>query len=320
MTTQSVKINSGLFYSNEITGTFPLVKAYIASINSKREGFVWVEQNSKTVKLHCNAADVTVVGSTDDRSDADISTEIESRFIVMETLVDGIIDRNIKSMILTGAPGIGKSFTVDEKLQAAERAGKCKVSQLTGSCTPIGLYMQLWNHQNEGDVLILDDIDSIFGDIESLNLLKGALDTGRTRQISWMSASKYLQENDIDNTFEFKGTVLFISNMNFDKMIEKASKMSPHFAALINRCVYLDLGIHTTREIMIRINQVVRNTSILRDLGISQDHADEIMNWMIENQDNLRSLSIRTILQLASFIKTSEANWKMIAEATMIKR
>jgi len=317
---QNVKINSGLHYSNEISGTFPMAKAYSASTNSKRDGFVWIMKNDNRVKLHVNPTDIQVVGKNDDKSDAVISQEIENRFNVMETLVDGVIDRNIKSMIISGAPGIGKSFTVDEKLQAAQKAGKCRVNQLTGSCTPIGLYLQLWNHQNAGDVLILDDIDSIFNDIESLNLLKGALDTGRTRQISWMSASSYLREEGADNTFEFKGTVVFITNMNFDLMIEKASKMSPHFAALVNRCVYLDLGIHSTREIMVRINQVIRNTNILNDLGVSKSHTDEIMKWMVEHKDSLRSLSIRTILQLASFIKTSESNWKMIADATMIKR
>lgn len=297
-----------------------MAKGYVNCHTSKRTGYIWIMRDEKKIKVHVNQKDITVETADSLKTDSQISKEIENRFTVMETLVDGVISRSIKSMIISGAPGIGKSFTVDEKLNSAEKAGKIKFSQLTGSCTPIGLYMQLWNHQNEGDVLVLDDIDSIFNDIESLNLLKGALDTGRTRQISWMSASSYLRENDIDNTFEFKGTVVFITNMNFDKMIEKASKMSPHFAALVNRCVYLDLGIHTTREIMIRINQVIRNTSILKDLGVSMKHADEIVNWMVTNKDDLRSLSIRTLLQLASFIKTSESSWKMIATATMLKR
>jgi len=135
-----------------------------------------------------------------------------------------------------------------------------------------------------------------------------------------MSASSFLRDEGIENTFEFRGTVVFISNMNFDKIIEKANKMSPHFAALINRCVYLDLGIHTKQEIMIRINQVIRNSNILAELGVSSSHGDEILAWMKKNQDNIRSLSIRTILQLASFIKTSPNGWEAIAKATMLKR
>lgn len=316
----TVKINSGLFYSQEINGEFPLAKEYVNCHTSKKDGYIWIVRDSKQIKVHIGRNDFQIMTAESKKSDAEISKEIEDRFTVMETLVDGVINRDIKSMIISGAPGIGKSFTVDEKLLNAKKEGKIRFNQMTGSCTPIGLYIQLWRHQNSGDVLVLDDIDSIFNDQESLNLLKGALDTGRTRQISWMSASSFLREEGVDNTFEFNGTVIFITNMNFDQMIEKATKMSPHFAALVSRCVYLDLGIHTTREIMVRINQVVQNTDILEDLGVSKTHANEIMDWMIDNKDNLRSLSIRTILQLASFIKTSPRNWKMIAEATCIRR
>ncbi len=315
-----VEIKSGLFYSQEINGSFPLAKEYVNCHTSKKDGYIWIIRDSKQIKVHVGRNDFNIITAESLKSDAEISQEIEDRFTVMETLVDGVINRTIKTMILSGAPGIGKSFTVDEKLMKAKREGKIRFNCLTGSCTPIGLYLQLWNHQNEGDVLVLDDIDSIFNDQESLNLLKGALDTGRTRQISWMSASSFLREEGVDNTFEFKGTVIFITNMNFDEMIEKGTKLSPHFAALVNRAVYLDLGIHSTREIMVRINQVVRNTTMLEDLGVSKMHADEIMDWMDSHKETLRSLSIRTILQLASFIKTSPRCWKMIAEATMIKR
>jgi len=315
-----VEIKSGLFYSQEINGSFPLAKEYVNCHTSKKDGYIWIIRDSKQIKVHVGRNDFNIITAESLKSDAEISQEIEDRFTVMETLVDGVINRTIKTMILSGAPGIGKSFTVDEKLMKAKREGKIRFNCLTGSCTPIGLYLQLWNHQNEGDVLVLDDIDSIFNDQESLNLLKGALDTGRTRQISWMSASSFLREEGVDNTFEFKGTVIFITNMNFDEMIEKGTKLSPHFAALVNRAVYLDLGIHSTREIMVRINQVVRNTTMLEDLGVSKMHADEIMDWMDSHKETLRSLSIRTILQLASFIKTSPRSWKMIAEATMIKR
>ena len=318
--TVQVKIKSSKYYSNNVVGTFDLAQKYTNSTYSSREGFIWILRGDKKIKLHVNKKDFEVLTSDSKKSDVELNREIEDRFNVMETLVDGVLSRNIKSMIISGAPGIGKSFTVDEKLLKAKNEGKINYSQLTGSCTPIGLYLQLWNHQNHNDVLVLDDIDSIFQDQESLNLLKGALDTGRTRQISWMSASSFLRDEGIDNTFEFNGTVIFITNMNFDQMIAKATKMSPHFAALISRCVYLDLGIHTTREVMIRINQVIRNTNILRDLGVGMDSADEIVAWMFKHKDTVRSLSIRTLLQLASFIKTDAKNWKVIAEAVMVKR
>lgn len=316
-----VKIKSGLNYGKEITGEFELAAAYKESKSSSRDGWIWIDINGKTTKLHINRNDFEVESTgSDSLTDEDLRTEICSRFSVMETLVDGVVNGAIKAMILSGAPGIGKTFTVDEKLIAAQKAGKVRFNMLTGSCTPIGLYLSLWNNSNPGDVLVLDDIDSIFNDQESLNLLKGALDTGRTRTISWMAASSFLRENDIPNSFEFNGTVIFISNLNFDSMIERATKLSPHFAALVSRCVYLDLGIHSNREIMIRIKHVVENTTIMQNLGISGDYTEQILEWIEENSDQLRTLSIRTILQLAMFIRTQPKMWKEIAKATMIAR
>lgn len=317
----TVKIKSGLNYGKEISGEFEMVSPYKESKSSSRDGWIWVEIAGKTTKLHINrdGFEAEPTGA-DAMSDEDLRKEICSRFTVMETLVDGVVDGAIKAMILSGAPGIGKTFCVDEKLIAAQKAGRVRWHALTGSCTPIGLYLSLWNNSNPGDVLVLDDIDSIFNDQESLNLLKGALDTGRTRTISWMAASSFLRENDIPNSFEFHGTVIFITNLNFDEMIEKSTKLSPHFAALVSRCVYLDLGIHANREIMIRIKHVVENTDLMKNLNVNADFTAQILGWIDENSNQLRSLSIRTILQLAMFIRTQPKMWKEIAKATMIAR
>ena len=321
--TTKIKIRNGLYYKTSINGTFDLAGDYKSGNSAHRDGCVWILRNGKKTRIQVNASDYSIVGSENDIPEVDdntLSEDIQRRFDVMEYVIDGVIDRKIKAVVISGAPGIGKTYNIDKRLREAQEKRGINYSQLTGSATAIGLYLTLYEHRNTGDILVLDDLDSIFQDQEALNLLKGALDTGQTRQISWMSNSSFLRDEGVENTFEFKGTVVFITNMNFDQLIDKATKMSPHFAALVNRCVYLDLGIHTTREVMVRINQVVRNTNILNELGISRSHAGDIMDWMHDQKDNLRSLSIRTILQLASFIKTSPKNWKLLASATMIKR
>lgn len=323
MQTAQVKIKSALHYKTEISGTFDLASPFKAGESPKRDGYIWIYRNGKKTRVHINASDFELVGAsapTPVKTPAELDRDIARRFKVMDLIINGVIDRKIKAAVFSGAPGIGKTFNVDARLREAEIKRGINFSQLTGSATAIGLYLTLYDHRNPGDILVLDDLDSIFQDQEALNLLKGALDTGRTRTLSWMSASKYLRENDIPNSFEFEGTVVFISNMNFDQQIERGSKLAPHLAALVNRCVYLDLGIHTPQEIMIRIKQVIRDTNILRDLGLAENYTKDIMRWMEDNADNLRSLSIRTIIQLANFVRTSPHDWKIMAEATMIKR
>jgi hypothetical protein len=69
---------------------------------------------------------------------------------------------------------------------------------------------------------------------------------------------------------------------------------------------------------MIRVEQVLGESTMLDDLGVTKGQAAEILGWMNQNIDSLRSVSLRTVIQLAGFIKTS-TNWQALASATMIK-
>ena len=324
-----IKIESGIWYKTEISGTFDLCSQYKDDSTSKLDGFVWVmadfamNGSEKKTRVAINSDGFSIIGATignDDLSDKQISKEIEDRFEVMEILTKAVIDRSVKSLIVSGAAGIGKTYTIDKMLLAAEKAGKVsKFSMLTGSCTAVGLYLQLWNHQNAGNVLVLDDLDSIFDDQEALNLLKGALDTGRTRTISWLGAGKFLEQEGADSTFDFNGTVIFITNHNFDARIAKGGKLSVHYEALISRCMYLDLGIHSMREVIIRINQVIGKTDMMKKLGMSKAQTAHMMDWMMDNTDTLRKVDLRTMIKLSQAMKCGKG-WQKIAKAALCRR
>lgn len=330
MATQKVQIASALWYKTDISGTFPLMGKYKADAGSKRDGFIWIEADfgmngvTKKTRVAINEKDFSIVGApkkTSELTDKQISKEIEDRFEVMEILTQAVIDRSVKSMIVSGAAGIGKTYTIDRMLLDAEKKGKIsKFSMLGGSCSAIGLYLQLWNHQNEGNVLVLDDLDSIFDDQEALNLLKGALDTGRTRQISWLGAGKFLEQEGADDTFEFNGTVIFITNHNFDERIAKGGKMAVHYEALISRSMYLDLGIHDMREVIIRIKQVIAKSDMMKKLGVTKAQTDHMMDWLMTNKNELRKVDLRTMIKLAQAMKASKTGWQKIAKAALCRR
>jgi hypothetical protein len=250
----------------------------------------------------------------------DIGKNIRERFAVLEVLADGVASGNIRSLIVAGAPGVGKTFTLEQKLEKAKRDRKVKdVVSIKGSISAIGLYLALWENRKSGNVLILDDIDTIFGDEEAMNILKGALDTSKKRTISWQKASTFLRDNDVPNQFDYEGQVVFITNTDPDAVIAKGSKMSPHMNALVSRSVFLDLCIHDPRAIMIRVKQVMAETPLAKDLGLTLTQSAEILGWMESNVAALRSLSIRTVIQLASFVKTQPAGWQSLANCTMLK-
>jgi hypothetical protein len=64
----------------------------------------------------------------------------------------------------------------------------------------IGLFATLYKYSDPKNVIVLDDCD-IWQDQDALNILKGALDSGKTRRISWNKDSRILSDEGIPNTY-----------------------------------------------------------------------------------------------------------------------
>ena len=167
--------------------------------------------------------------------------------------------------------------------------------------------------------MLFRSCDSVFGDLDSLNLLKSALDSSKVRRIHWNKESRVLDGEGVPRSFEFKGSVVFITNIDFSNEIAAERKMSPHYQALLSRCLYLDLGIHTKQEILVRIGQVVLGEQFLADNELSHPQAEHMMGWLHTNINRVRTLSIRTVLQLASLVKIRR-DWEPMARVVMCQR
>lgn len=251
---------------------------------------------------------------------SDISERITNTFEVLEAVGEGIVDGNIRAVIVSGAAGCGKTYTLDALLSRAEAEERISYDTIRGAMSAIGLYRELFMHREPGQVLVLDDCDSIFADLDALNLLKAALDTSKTRRVHWNKESRVLEEEGIDRSFDFEGGMVFITNIDFTAEIEAEKKMTPHYKALLSRCMYVDLGIHNRREILVRISQVVFSATFLRDNGLNKAKAKEMMAWLTRNLPRVRTLSIRTVLQLAALMRTTDDRWERMAETILLKR
>lgn len=248
----------------------------------------------------------------------DINGRILRTFSVLGKVSLGIVDGHINAAIVSGAAGCGKTHTLETAFSKAMARGKIQYDSVRGAMSPIGLYKQLYNSRNQGGVLVVDDCDSIFGDLESLNLLKAALDTGKRRMVHWNKESRTLEAEGIENSFEFNGAVAFITNIDFVREIARESKMAPHYRALMSRCMYVDLGIHSKREILVRVSQVILDPVFLVENNLTKQAAGEMMKWLTANLSKLRQLSIRTILQLVSLVKTDN-DWREMAHVLMLE-
>lgn len=272
---------------------------------------------NNTVKFEKAAVSETV-----QETDEQAMDRIRERFDILTEMSRACVSGDIRAMIVSGPPGVGKSFGVEQEIDKAcmfdKIAGKrLRAEVVKGSATPIGLYQTLYKYSDPNCVVVFDDCDSILLDDVALNLLKGALDSGKKRKISWLADSRILRQEGIPDSFEFKGSVIFITNLKFDKM--KSQKLRDHLDALQSRCHYLDLTLDTMRDKILRIRQIAKDGVLFADYDFDQCVQDEIIDFMSEKQTRLREMSLRMALKIADLRKLSPLNWKRLAETTCMK-
>jgi hypothetical protein len=263
-------------------------------------------------------APAAVVTETDEQA----MDRIRERFDILHEMTKACVSGDIRAMIVSGPPGVGKSFGVEQEIEKATMFDKISGKRLRaevvkGSATPIGLYKTLYKYSDPNCVIVFDDCDSILLDDVALNLLKGALDSGKKRKISWLSESRALNNEGIPDSFEFKGSAIFITNLKFDKM--KSQKLRDHLDALQSRCHYLDLTLDTMRDKILRIRQIAKDGVLFADYDFEPAVQDEIIDFMSTNQNRLREMSLRMAIKIADLRKMSVLNWKRLAETTCMK-
>ena len=169
------------------------------------------------------------------RSDAQILNDLKERFDILSLLTKGAVAKNIRAMVVTGAPGVGKTYTVENILEHSNVPHEI----VRGSLSALHLYMLAYKFRRPGNVIVLDDADSIFNDEDALNILKALCDTSSTRKVSYLKEAPQLKEEDIPQSFEFNGAMIFISNLDFQTFVDEGkNKYAQHFEALMSRSLY----------------------------------------------------------------------------------
>jgi hypothetical protein len=231
---------------------------------------------------------------------------------------------DVRAMIVTGPPGVGKSFGVEKVLAkhdvfatVANDEKLKKYEVVKGAMSAIGLYSKLYHFSDKKNVLVFDDCDSILLDDLSLNILKAALDTSKKRTIHWNTDSHLLRREGVPDSFEFKGGAIFITNIKFDHV--KSKKLRDHLEALESRCHYLDLTIDTEREKLLRIRQVVTECGMLDEYDMDDVAKLDVVNFVADNTARLRELSLRTVLKIADLRVSFPDRWRAVADMTCMR-
>lgn len=248
-----------------------------------------------------------------------MSNSMMTKFDVMGRMVTEVAANRCRSLVISGPPGVGKTFTV-LKVISNYRDHVAPLLELdvdydvcSGTMTPINLYKYLYKNRFKNSVLILDDMDSVFTNETSLNLLKAALDLSENKTIGYYAESHALRRESVPNEFVFEGSVIFLTNIDF-KSGPKA--LQPHFDAFLSRSHYIDLGMRTSGELMQWVIDTIKDGEILSNLD-EQSQLD-VVAYMIDNKDELNEISLRMVKKLANLSQMGEG-WQDVANITCLQ-
>ena len=257
-------------------------------------------------------------------SDESILNRLRDRFEILDDMTRAVKKGDVRAMIVTGPPGVGKSFGVEKVLARHDvfadvaQDGKLKKYEVVkGAMSAIGLYSKLYEYSDKKSILVFDDCDSVLLDDLSLNILKAALDSGKKRMIHWNTDSRLLRQEGVPNSFEFKGGAIFITNIKFDHV--RSKKLRDHLEALESRCHYLDLTIDTQREKLLRIKQVIRDADMLGEYDMDDTAKADVVEFINANAERMRELSLRMVLKVADIRVSMPERWQAVVEVTCMR-
>ena len=288
---------------------------------ASRKSFVMVDEAEyEAQQADAVEAETPVVEETD----TEIDERIAERFDVLDLMTKATIAGDVRGLIVTGPPGVGKSFGVEMELEKtglfdAVAGARPRYNIVKGASTGIAMYAALFKYSDPGNITVFDDCDDVLQDEQCLNLLKGALDSGKKRRLAWnTSGSTYLEKEGIPEQFQFNGTVIFITNKNFET--EGSKKIRCHLDALMSRCHYLDLTMDSMREKLIRIKQVARTGNLFTGYKFDDKDEKEVLDFMYDNADDFREMSLRMALKISDLKKIEPKNWRKLVAQTCMKR
>jgi len=297
-----------------------LVKEFPNYITKKGQGFVWSGQASDLrelviakskilADLGCTGASVS--RGSPDRYATDQKVEKLIERLPFTTQLDDLthlikmtISGSSNALFVAGRGGVGKTHTVEEVLHELGLKDGDGYFKNTGTASPAGLYTLLFRYKD--GVVLFDDSD---------DALKAATDTKKVRKLVWnkrgsnvvdpdseQSDEEILDAGQIPRYFEFTGKVIFISNLNMDKLDPDG--------AIRTRAYMIDIN-PTDEEVYEFMEKICDKVPLQGGLSLSKPERLKVIGILKQGKSkqtaNLRKLSRGLNMYAAGGANLSEA-------------
>lgn len=249
-----------------------------------------------------------IEGSTNKQEIQKSEFPINQRFSFVESVVSMVAKGVQTSAVITGEGGLGKTFTVLKVLKEegfndlndAEigSTGKNCFIQIKGFSTAKNLFRTLYD--NNDAVIVFDDVDSILKCPVSINILKAALDSYDRRIITWGAETR--GDDDLPRSFEFTGRVIFISNLDQNKIDQ----------AIRSRSMLIDLSMTLDQKIE-RMLTLIEDEDFMPEYSLEEKQ--DALEFISDNKESAREISLRSLITVSKLRAHSpQDSWKDLAK------
>lgn len=223
----------------------------------------------------------------------------------VEAFSKGIFDK--RGLIVNGPAGGGKTEIVNAVLKSTPN---CEFKIISGTITAPSLFIELYKSRKSNQILVIDDTDAVLENTEMADILKGAIDTGVAKEISYNKRSHILAEADVPQRFVFSGRIILITNkhININNMTPRQEQ---RVKPIWGRCNYILAGLTPAWTIEAMRLLFDRNEiRCLAESNLPRELQQEMLEFAIETYGESQALSFRTLITCIDMYRMDQDNWR----------
>ena len=305
---EPVRIKGKLVAKNVVTGEIAdprLIRGIVIRAAEQERQVMIVSDTGRVTRMSMAGTGVTPTPGKMSFMSVKQQQDPQEMFENIERLTK-MVGRGIQpSLVVTGGAGMGKTHLVKQTLESLGLQESYDFVHFKGRCTAAGLYITLY--ENSDKIVVLDDCDSVFRDMDAVNILKGALDSYDSRKISYITSKTFKDEfgMEVPRHFEFTGKIIFISNISQSRLDE----------AIRSRSFVADVDL-TTDQMFARMEQLIGKMESKIPLA-AKEHALQLMRELNEEFDGLE-INLRSFIKAARICAMGFENPKMMIAEQII--